>query len=103
MLARQEPLAPSSDRLVAGCCLFAGVFLLEFAHAAFGVHDLLFAGVKRMALRTYFDMQFLAQGGACRERIPAGANDLDFLVFRVNVGFHSAPQALQFEKRVRMI
>jgi hypothetical protein len=64
------------------------VFATEFIHAPTGVKNLLLAGVKGVALRTNFDMQLFAQGGAGDEVIAATANNLDFFVFRVDIRFH---------------
>ncbi len=65
------------------------VLLAEFFHATGGVHDLLLAGVERVALRANFDVQGLAVGGAGLERIAATAGYGNFVVIRMNVGFHS--------------
>ena len=42
--------------------LFLGVFLAEFFHTASGVEHLLFTGVKRVTLRTYFNIQITPHG-----------------------------------------
>jgi hypothetical protein len=65
------------------------VFLAEFLNAASGIHDLLLAGIERVALRTYFDVQVLTVGGAGLELIAATAGNGNFVVIRMNVGFHS--------------
>src|SRR5882724_4520488 len=65
-----------------------GVLLAEFLHAAGGVHDLLLAGVERVAIRADFHVQGLAQRGAGLEGIPATAGDGNFLVFWVDLGLH---------------
>jgi hypothetical protein len=64
------------------------VLLAEFIHAAAGVDDFLLARVERMAIRTNFDLQIVAYGGASLERIAACAGDVDRFVFGMNVGFH---------------
>jgi hypothetical protein len=68
---------------------FGAVLAAEFLDAACGVHDLLGAGVERMALGADFDVQFrFAHGGAGCELVAAAACHCDFFVFRVNGGFH---------------
>ena len=75
---------PSSGGLGAGVVLVA-----EFLDAARGVHDLLGAGVERMALGADFDVQFrFAHGGAGVELVAAAARHCDLFVFRVDSGFH---------------
>jgi hypothetical protein len=67
---------------------FQAVLLAEPFHAAGAVHDFLFAGVKRVAGGTNLNIKIVAQGRAGGEGIAAGASDLDFLIFRVDTGFH---------------
>jgi hypothetical protein len=78
------------DAVPSGGSLGAGiVFVAEFLDAARSVHDLLCAGVERMALGTYFDVQFrFAHGGAGFKLVAAAACHCDLFVFRVNGGFH---------------
>jgi hypothetical protein len=72
-----------------GCFCASAVFVAEFLDTTSGVHDLLGAGVERVALGTDFNVQSrLAHGGAGCKRIAAAACHCDFFVFRVNGGFH---------------
>jgi hypothetical protein len=64
------------------------VFLAELVHAAGRVHDLLLAGVKRMALGADFNVQWLVQGGTGFEFIAATAGYVNFFVFGMAFGFH---------------
>src|SRR5450756_1189641 len=66
----------------------ARVFLPEFLDAAGGVDDFLLAGVERMAVRAYLDVQLAGERGARLELVAATADDVYFFVFRVNLGFH---------------
>jgi hypothetical protein len=65
------------------------VFLAEFFHSAGGVNNLLLACIEWMALRAHFDIQRLAVGGTGFELVAATAGYGDFVVIRMNVGFHS--------------
>ena len=63
--------------------------MTEFVNAASGVDDLLCARVKRVAFRTDFDAQRgLRHRGACLEAVAATASYDDFVVIRMDVGFH---------------
>ena len=65
--------------------------LLEFVHAPGGVHELLLAGVKRMAgVADADDNRGLGRAGL--DDVAARATDLRFLILRVNVSFHKRPQ-----------
>ena len=64
------------------------VALAEFVDATRRIHDLLFAGVERMAHRADFDMQRLTDRRTRGEGIPATASHLDFSVLWVYAGFH---------------
>jgi hypothetical protein len=55
--------------------LLLGVFLAEFFHPAGGVQHLLLTGEERMALRTYFNVQIAAHGGARFELVAATASN----------------------------
>lgn len=68
--------------------LFLGVFLTEFFHPAGGIENLLFAGVERMTLRAYFDMQIPTHGRARLKLIAATASNGNFSVIRMNFRFH---------------
>ena len=80
---------------VAGLRGLARILLAEFIHAASGIHDFLFAGEKWMTTGTNFHVQISTQSGACDEAIATAASDGNFLVFRVDAGFHDS---LWFEK-----
>src|SRR5271156_549068 len=62
--------------------------LLEFLDAARSVHNLLFAGVERMAFGTHLDVQILTERRARLELVAATADNVDFLVFGMNFFFH---------------
>src|SRR5690606_31877698 len=62
--------------------------LLEAIDTAAGVHDLLLAGVERVAFAAHVDAQILAQGGAGLDHVAAGAGHIDLDVVRTDVGFH---------------
>ena len=64
-----------------------GGALLELVHAAGGVHELLLAGVKRMAgiADADDDGRF---GGARLDDVAAGATNLGVQILRMNVSFH---------------
>jgi hypothetical protein len=62
--------------------------LAEFLNATGGVHDLLLAGVKRMALRTYFNREIAASSGAGFELVTAAASNADFFVSWMDFWFH---------------
>jgi len=64
-----------------------GGALLEFVHAAGGIHKLLLAGVKRMAgvANTDDDGRL---GGTRLDDVAAGATDLGVHIFRMNVRLH---------------
>jgi len=68
-----------------GCRL--GGALLEFVHAAGGVHELLRAGVKGMAHVANADDDGLL-GGARLDHVAAGATDFRVHIFRMNVRLH---------------
>src|SRR5487761_2636178 len=79
--------AVSSGRFCRGLGLLR-VFLAEFLHTAGGVHDLLLAGVERMAIGAHLDMQRLAHGRVGLPSIAAAAGNLDFVIVGVDVCFH---------------
>ena len=64
-----------------------GGALLEFVHAAGGVHEFLRAGIKRMAHVANADDGGLP-GGARLDHVAAGATDFSVHIFRMNVQFH---------------
>jgi hypothetical protein len=64
------------------------VLLAEFLDPAGGVHDLLLAGVERVAGGTDFHVQGLFHGGAGGEAVAAAARHVDFVVLGMNAGFH---------------
>ena len=64
-----------------------GGALLELVHAARGVHELLLAGVERMAGVTDTDDDDRL-GGAGLDHVAAGATDLGIHVFRMNRCLH---------------
>jgi hypothetical protein len=64
-----------------------GEALLEFVHAAGGVHELLRAGVKRMAHVANADDDGLL-GGTRLDHVAAGATDFRVHIFWMNVRLH---------------
>src|SRR5262249_23666362 len=68
--------------------LLSRVLLAELLHPPGGVDDLLLAGVERMTRRADLDVQLLPERRARREGVSAAADDLYFLVFGVDLGFH---------------
>jgi len=64
------------------------VLATEFIHPSGSIKNFLFTSVEWMALRTYFDMQFLAIGRAGRKGISATADNLDLFILRVYFGLH---------------
>jgi hypothetical protein len=69
------------------CAAFV-VLLTEFLNATCGIHNLLGAGVERMALGADFDMQRLRKCRTCCKFVTATAGDCNLGVSWVNVGFH---------------
>src|SRR4029077_17070965 len=68
------------------------VLTLEALHATRGVDKLLFASEKWMAARADLDPHEIRL--ICRARletVPAGAMDRNFMVIRMNPGFHVRP------------
>jgi hypothetical protein len=78
------------DEVASSGGLGAGVVLVaEFLDAARSVHDLLCAGIERMALGTDFNVQrWFAHGGAGCKLVAAAACHCDLFVFRVDGGSH---------------
>jgi hypothetical protein len=64
-----------------------GGALLEFVHAAGGVHELLLSGVEWMAHVANADDDGLL-GGAGLDHVAAGATDFRVHIFRMNVRLH---------------
>src|SRR5262245_11531131 len=77
-------------RLGSGLCSAPRVLLLELLDASSRVDDFLPTGVERVARRAHLDVEILAEGRAGLEGIPARAGDGDFLVVRMDPGFHGA-------------
>ena len=73
------------ERLGGGLRL--GGALLEFVHAAGGVHEFLRAGVEGMAHVANADDDGLL-GGARLDHVAAGATDFRVHIFRMNVRLH---------------
>jgi hypothetical protein len=70
------------------CAAALAITLAEFFHATGGVNDFLFAGVKRMANRTNFNMQWTTQRGTCGEFVATATGHFHVLVFGMNFLFH---------------
>src|SRR5579863_7799434 len=72
-----------------GCgSLFLGVLAAEALHAAGGVHQLLLAGEKGMAVGANFNADVAFMGGPCHKRVAAGTMHADFVVSGMNGCFH---------------
>ena len=67
--------------------LRAAIAAREFLHATRGIHELLFAGEKRMACRTDADFN-VPLGRACVVDSTARAGDVGLVILRMNVRFH---------------
>ena len=84
--------------MAAFCSAFElhAVFLTELLNAAGSVNNLLLAGIERMALGTYFDVQVLARRRARLELVATTARYVDFRIIWMNFGLH----AVSLSKRV---
>ena len=80
---------PFRERALQSAARHVRVLLAEAFDATGGIHDLLLAGVERVAGRAHFDVQRLAQRRAGFERVAAGAGDGDNVVVGVNALFHA--------------
>jgi hypothetical protein len=76
----QVPLSSSFGAFV--------VLLVELLNAASSIHNLLGAGVERVALGANFNVQRLVHGGLGLELVATAASYGDLGILRVNVGFH---------------
>src|SRR5512134_3171296 len=91
-----------------GACGFGGrfparVLLAELLDAPLGVHYLLLAGVKRMALRAHFDVEIAAHGRARVPRVAAAAGNGDRAVFGMDLRFHAASKPMVSDRKGRII
>jgi len=64
------------------------VLAAELIDPAARINDFLLPRVERVARRTHFDQQVLAQGRAGREFVAATTGHIDVVVVGMNVGFH---------------
>ena len=69
-------------------CRFLAVTFVEAIDASGGIDQFLLTGEERVAGRTDFHVQVALFGGACFERLAAGAGNGYLNVFRVNSRFH---------------
>jgi len=77
------------NALLSSFCASFVVFLVEFLNATGSIYNFLCACVEGVALRANFNVQCrLAQCGLGFESIATAAGNGDFIVLRVNVGFH---------------
>src|ERR1700730_5190298 len=67
---------------------FLPIAFVKAIHASCRIDQLLFAGEKRMACRTDFNMQVALFGGMCLKRFAAGARHGDLVILGVNSWFH---------------
>lgn len=79
--------------LAFGCLRGLGGFLvfpLEALHASGRIEQLLFPGEEGMAARADLNFhEIRLEGGACLERAAAGAMYRNFVIIRMDPGFHS--------------
>lgn len=68
--------------------LLLAVTLVEAINASGGVNQLLLAREEWVAIRADFDVQVVLARRARGKAVAAGAQDFDFVVFRVNSLFH---------------
>jgi len=61
----------------------------EALYATGGVYNFLLTCVKGMAAGAHFYVLVFHQGGASFHHVSAAAGDLDWPIFRVDVGFHA--------------
>src|SRR6185369_7985948 len=75
-----------------GSCGFRGLFFgvppVKAIDAARSIDQFLLTGKKRMAGRTNFHVQVVFTGGTSLEGLATGAGNCNFLIFRMNSGFH---------------
>jgi hypothetical protein len=64
------------------------VLLTELVDASAGVHDLLLAGIERMAVGADFDLQIMAQCRTRLERVATGTGHQRVFVLRMNIQLH---------------
>src|ERR1700727_2972961 len=82
----------ASGWLLLHCRGFIGVLLRETLHAAGGIHQLLLAGEKRMAVRANFHADHLTlKRGTRVELVAAGAVHLYDVIIEMDSFFHGAP------------
>lgn len=65
------------------------VTLAEAIHSTTGVQNFLFAGIERVALGTYLNIEVISERGLGFKAIPAAAGHIDRRVIRVDFWFHS--------------
>jgi hypothetical protein len=81
------------------CGLRLGEALLEFVHAAGGVHELLLAGVKRVAGVANADDDG-GSGGTRLDHVAAGTTDFRVHIFWMNVRLHKRSARLSRNGRM---
>jgi hypothetical protein len=80
-------LSSSRPEVPLGAAL--AVFLAEFVDSAGSVNNLLGAGIERVALRTYFNVEHgFCNHGLGLEAVATAASNGEFFVIRVNICFH---------------
>jgi len=72
----------------------SGVPASEFIDSAGGIHDLLSAGVERMALRAHVELKRPRQGRTGLEGVSAATGHRDLAILGVNVCFHVVALAM---------
>jgi hypothetical protein len=102
---RRAVIGSKLDFLFLLCGLFSlyglglGEALLEFVHAAGGVHELLLAGVKRVADVADADDDG-GFGGTRLDNVAAGATDFRIRIFWMNVRLHKRGGKLTRNRRM---
>lgn len=81
-------LAPFDRVIKPGLFFAAAVFIFEFAYTASRIKHFLLAGIKRVALGTYFDIQVMTQGRTRFKCIATGAGYLHRAVSWMCVFLH---------------
>jgi len=74
-----------------GSCRFRlllAIATIESINAPCRINQLLLAGKKRMAGRTNFHVQIVFARGTSLKGLAASAGNCNFLIFRMNSGFH---------------
>src|SRR2546421_8296204 len=83
-----DAIALSSNLFARGLGGSLAIAPIESIHASRGVYQLLLAGKERVARRTNFHVQIALLRRTRLKSLAARAGDCDFVIFRMNSGFH---------------